>query len=138
MAADHVAYLGTASKTLGPALRLGWMVLPERLLEPVLDAKRHADLHTEVIGQLTLADMLPSHAYDRHVRACRLRYRRRLDLLVTRLAGGPFAVHGIAAGLHVSIDLGGPREREADLLGRAEAHGLALGDLRGHWHHPDA
>ena len=59
-----------------------------------------------------------------------------LDLLVARLAGGPFAVHGIAAGLHVSIDLGGPREREADLLGRAEAHGLALGDLRGHWHVP--
>jgi GntR family transcriptional regulator/MocR family aminotransferase len=138
MAPDHVAYLGTASKTLGPALRLGWMVLPQRLMEPVLDAKRHADLHTETIGQLTLADLIATHAYDRHVRACRLRYRRRLDLLVRRLAGGRFAVHGIAAGLHVTVDLPGPSTVEAEVLRRAESHGLALGDLRSHWHEPEA
>jgi GntR family transcriptional regulator/MocR family aminotransferase len=138
MAPDHVAYLGTASKTLGPALRLGWMVLPGRLLDPVMEAKRHADLHTETIGQLTLADMLTSHAYDRHVRACRLRYKRRLDLLVARLAGGPFTLRGIAAGLHVAVDLAGPAAREAEVLRRAAAVELALGDLRGHWHDPEA
>jgi GntR family transcriptional regulator/MocR family aminotransferase len=138
MSPDHVAYLGTASKTLGPALRLGWMVLPQWLMEPVLDAKRHADLHTETIGQLTLADLIATHAYDRHVRACRLRYRRRLDLLVRRLAGGRFTVHGIAAGLHVAIDLSGPSTVEEAVLRRAESHGLALGDLRSHWHEPEA
>jgi GntR family transcriptional regulator / MocR family aminotransferase len=138
MAPDHVAYLGTASKTLGPALRLGWMVLPERLMEPVLDAKRHTDLHTETIGQLTLADLIATHGYDRHVRACRLRYRRRLDLLVRRLAGGRFTVHGIAAGLHVAVILPGPSTVEEEVLRRAEAAGLALGDLRSHWHEPDA
>ena len=143
MAPDHVAYLGTASKTLGPALRLGWMVLPERLMEPVLDAKRHTDLHTETIGQLTLADLITCHAYERHVRSARLRYRRRLELLVRRLAGGRFTVHGIAAGLHVAIQLPGPvstpgLSTEDDLLRRALAHGLALGDLRGHWHDPAA
>jgi GntR family transcriptional regulator/MocR family aminotransferase len=138
MAPDHVAYLGTASKTLGPALRLGWMVLPERWLAPVLDAKLHTDLHTATIGQLALADMVTTHAYDRHVRACRLRYRRRLDLLLRRLAGLDLAVHGIAAGLHVCVDLGGPRGREDEVLRRAEALGLAVGDLRGHWHDPDA
>ena len=81
MAPDHVAYIGTASKTLGPALRLGWMVLPPHLVDPVADAKLHSDHHTEAIGQLTLAELITSHAYDRHVRACRLRYRRRRDLL---------------------------------------------------------
>jgi GntR family transcriptional regulator/MocR family aminotransferase len=143
MAPDHVAYLGTASKTLGPALRLGWMVLPERLMEPVLDAKRHTDLHTETIGQLTLADLIACHAYERHVRSARLRYRRRLELLVRRLAGGRFTVHGIAAGLHVAIQLPGPvstpgLSTEDDLLRRALARGLALGDLRSHWHDPAA
>ena len=48
MAPEQVAYVGTAAKTLGPALRLGWVVLPERLVEPVVEAKRHTDLHTEV------------------------------------------------------------------------------------------
>ncbi|MDV9179073.1 PLP-dependent aminotransferase family protein, partial [Streptomyces sp. W16] len=85
MAPGQVAYLGTASKTLGPALRLGWMVLPPHLVDAVADAKLHSDHHTETIGQLALAEMIDSHAYDRHVRACRLRYRRRRDQLLDRL-----------------------------------------------------
>ena len=88
MAPGRVAYVGTASKTLGPALRLGWMVLPDHLVGPVAEEKRHHDNLTEVPGQLTLAEFITSHAYDRHIRSCRLRYRRRRDLLVARLAPG--------------------------------------------------
>lgn len=139
MAPDQVAYVGTTSKTLGPALRLAWMVLPERLLEPVTQAKRHTDLHTETIGQLTLADLITSHAYDRHIRACRARYRRRRDLLVNRL--GPlsrqgFAIQGIAAGLHAMIDLPATGPGENQILTRAATHGLLVGDLASHWHAP--
>jgi len=135
MAPEHVAYVGTAAKTLGPGLRLGWVVLPERLVEPVVEAKRHIDVHTEVIGQLTLAEMITSHAYDRHVRTARTRYRARRDLLLARLRGAP--VGGIAAGLHalVSLPPGGPCE--ADVLAEAARRGLALGDLASHWHAPD-
>ncbi|WP_405096474.1 PLP-dependent aminotransferase family protein [Micromonospora sp. NBC_01412] len=135
MAPDHVAYVGTAAKTLGPALRLAWMVLPERLVEPVIHAKRHTDLHTEVIGQLALADLIASHAYDRHIRACRLRYRHRRDLLVSRL-GRRFALHGIAAGLHAMVSLPATGPGEQQILARAAARGLALGDLGRHWHTP--
>ncbi|HEX5596087.1 MAG TPA: PLP-dependent aminotransferase family protein, partial [Micromonosporaceae bacterium] len=85
MAPEHVAYVGTAAKTLGPALRLAWMALPERLVEPVSHAKRLTDLHTETLGQLALTEMITSHTYDRHIRACRLHYRRRRDLLIERL-----------------------------------------------------
>src|SRR4030095_3571201 len=53
MAPEHVVYVGTAAKTLAPALRLAWMVLPRRLVEPVAQAKRLTDLHTDAIGQLT-------------------------------------------------------------------------------------
>ncbi|NEA51695.1 PLP-dependent aminotransferase family protein, partial [Streptomyces sp. SID10815] len=130
MAPGQVAYLGTASKTLGPALRLGWMVLPPHLVDAVADAKLHSDHHTESIGQLALAELIDSHAYDRHVRACRLRYRRRRDRLLDLL--GARRVRGIAAGLHALVDV----PDEAEVLARAEAEGLALGRLADHWHTP--
>ncbi|MGQ4382197.1 MocR-like pyridoxine biosynthesis transcription factor PdxR [Streptomyces sp. SAS_270] len=132
MAPGQVVYLGTASKTLGPALRLGWMVLPPHLVDAVADAKLHSDHHTESIGQLALAEMITSHAYDRHVRACRLRYRRRRDQLLDRL-GTRRRVQGIAAGLHALVDV----PNEAETLARAEQEGLAIGRLGDHWHTPD-
>ncbi|MFI1375855.1 PLP-dependent aminotransferase family protein [Streptomyces longwoodensis] len=131
MAPGQVVYLGTASKTLGPALRLGWMVLPPHLVDAVADAKLHSDHHTETIGQLALAELIDSHAYDRHVRASRLRYRRRRDLLLDRL-GGRRGVRGIAAGLHALVEVAD----EADVVARAEAAGLAVGRLGEHWHTP--
>ncbi|MFE9310319.1 PLP-dependent aminotransferase family protein [Streptomyces sp. NPDC006706] len=130
MAPSQVAYLGTASKTLGPALRLGWVVLPPHLVDAVAEAKLHSDHHTETIGQLALAELIDSHAYDRHIRACRLRYRRRRDQLLDRL--GSRRVRGIAAGLHALVDVAD----EAETLARAEAEGLALGRLTDHWHAP--
>ncbi|NEC87871.1 PLP-dependent aminotransferase family protein [Streptomyces sp. SID12501] len=129
MAPGQVAYIGTASKTLGPALRLGWMVLPPHLVDAVADAKLHSDFHTETIGQLALAELITSHAYDRHVRACRLRYRRRRDRLV-ELLGARRNVRGIAAGLHALVEVAD----EAAVLARAEEAGLAVGHLGEHWH----
>ncbi len=130
-APDRVIYVGTASKTLAPAVRLAWLVLPDSLVEPVAEAKRYADSFTESIGQLTLADLIATHGYDRHVRSCRLRYRRRRDLLVARLRS--HSLHGIAAGLHalVSLPAGGPSE--LDVLRHATSYGLAVGDLGSHW-----
>ncbi|MCD7440123.1 PLP-dependent aminotransferase family protein [Streptomyces lincolnensis] len=131
MAPGQVVYMGTASKTLGPALRLGWMVLPPDLVDAVADAKLHSDHHTESLGQLALAELIGGHAYDRHVRASRLRYRGRRDRLVERL-GARRRVRGIAAGLHALVDV----EDEAGVLERAAAAGLAVGRLGEHWHVP--
>ncbi|NUR70620.1 MAG: PLP-dependent aminotransferase family protein [Hamadaea sp.] len=134
-APDHVVYIGTAAKTLSPALRLAWMVLPAYLVEPVVRLKRLTDLHTEIVGQLALADLISEHAYDRHIRAGRLRYRRRRDELVARLPGADLG--GIAAGLHVVLRLpAGVTERE--VLAAAAARGLAIGALGTHWHSPGA
>jgi GntR family transcriptional regulator/MocR family aminotransferase len=105
------------------------MVLPPHLVAPVADAKLHSDHSTETIGQLALAELIRSHAYDRHVRACRLRYRRRRDRLVERLGTGR-RIQGIAAGLHALVEV----EDETAVLARAAAEGLAVGSLREHWH----
>jgi GntR family transcriptional regulator / MocR family aminotransferase len=128
----RVIYGGTTSKTLAPGLRLGWMVLPRRWLEPVMDLRPVVDRHSGALEQLALAEMITSGAYDRHVRHSRMRYRRRRDLLLALLADQVPALtpHGIAAGLHTVIDLlaEGPTEDEAvgHLAGHAVAvHGLA-------------
>jgi GntR family transcriptional regulator / MocR family aminotransferase len=130
-APDRVIYVGTASKTLAPAVRLAWMVLPDPLVEPVVEAKRYTDVFTESIGQLTLADLIASHGYDRHVRSCRLRYRRRRDLLVARLRS--HSLQGIAAGLHALVSLPATGPSEVDVLRHAASYGLAVGDLGSHW-----
>src|SRR4051812_14049539 len=83
---ERVVYMGTASKSLAPGLRLAWMVLPEELVGEVIEAKGSVDWVSSALDQLTLAEFIASGAYDRHVRGMRLRYRRRRDQLVRALA----------------------------------------------------
>lgn len=106
LAPGHVVYAGTASKTMAPGLRLGWLVLPARLTDAVA-AKARADAHTSGLEQLTLAEFIGSGAYDRHIRRTRLAYRHRRDRLVAALArhAPGVRVSGIAAGLHAVAEL---------------------------------
>ncbi len=133
---ERVVYTGTASKSLAPGLRLAWMVLPPRLMEPVLAAKRTADLQTATLDQLVLAEFIASGHYDRHVRRCRLHYRRRRDRLVELLAvrAPGVRVAGISAGLHVLLDVPGDA---ADMVERAARQGLAVASLDRYRFGPD-
>jgi GntR family transcriptional regulator/MocR family aminotransferase len=110
LAPDRVIYMGTVSKTLAPALRLGWMVLPPRVLEAVVEQKLLADHGCPTLDQLALARLLESGAYDRHLRQARRRYRARRDALVTAVQRHlPDArVTGLAAGLHAIVQLARP------------------------------
>ncbi|MGH3040261.1 MAG: PLP-dependent aminotransferase family protein, partial [Gaiellaceae bacterium] len=83
---DRVVYGGSASKTLAPALRLGWLVVPGRLLDAVTWEKRLADLSTAHIEQHAFADFVTRGELDRHLRRMRIVYRRRRDALVAALA----------------------------------------------------
>jgi GntR family transcriptional regulator/MocR family aminotransferase len=104
---DHVVYAGTASKTLAPALRLGWLVVPAGMLEGVRREKTLADRGTARIEQHAFADFLARGELDRHLRRMRARYRGQRDAIIQALADElPDAtVRGVAAGLHVSVEL---------------------------------
>ncbi|MFC4326620.1 PLP-dependent aminotransferase family protein [Streptomyces andamanensis] len=132
----HVVCLGTASKSLAPGLRLAWMVLPPDLAEAAVRAKGHAEV-CGVLDQLTLAEFITSGAHDRHVRAARLRYRRRRDALVAALATAAPAVRptGIAAGLHAVLRL--PPGTEQAVVQAAAWQDLTLYGLS-RFRHPDA
>ncbi|MFG2723284.1 PLP-dependent aminotransferase family protein [Streptomyces sp. NPDC048416] len=131
---EHVVYIGTASKSLAPGLRLGWMVLPEHLVDEVGRAKA-GDWACGALDQLTLAQFIRSGAYDRHVRGMRLRYRRRRDQLVAALAERvpQVRVSGIAAGLHALVEL--PPGTERSVVQGAAWQGLALEGLA-HFRNP--
>jgi GntR family transcriptional regulator/MocR family aminotransferase len=104
---DRVIYAGSASKTLAPALRLGWLVVPPSLLEAVIREKVLADRGTAPIEQHAFADFLTRGELDRHLRRMRARYRTRRDALVDALTEAlpEAAVSGVAAGLHVTVHL---------------------------------
>ncbi|MBT2383729.1 PLP-dependent aminotransferase family protein [Streptomyces sp. ISL-11] len=126
---DRVVYIGSVSKSLSPALRLGWMVLPGGLVDAVVEAKGEREPWASALEQLTLADFLDSGSYDRHVRRMRRHYRRRRDQLIEVL--GERAPHvrvtGIAAGLHAVLEL--PPGTEASVVKAAAWQGLALEGL---------
>ena len=104
---DRVVYAGSVSKTLAPALRLGWLVVPPALIDAVTHEKVLADRGTARVEQHALADFLTRGELDRHLRRMRVRYRARRDALVDALATElPEAtVRGIAAGLHATVEL---------------------------------
>ncbi|OKK19810.1 GntR family transcriptional regulator [Streptomyces sp. CB00455] len=137
LAPGHVVYAGSLSKSLSPAIRLGWLVLPDPLVEQVLAAKGLRESWASTLDQLALADFIECGAYDRHVRRMRRRYRGRRDQLVSVLAARApdVRVTGIAAGLHAVVELAPGREAAA--LAAAGAAGLALDGLSSYRHPAD-
>ncbi|MEU7942923.1 PLP-dependent aminotransferase family protein [Microbispora bryophytorum] len=127
LAPDHVVYCGTASKTLAPGLRLGWMVVPPQLVADVAAAKLLADRGSSVIDQLTFADFLGRGEFDRHLRRMRPVYRRRRDALLDALRTHVPELRpaGIAAGQHVVAWLP-PGLDEAAVVAAAARHGLGI------------
>ncbi len=129
LAPEHVVYAGTASKSLAPGLRLGWLVLPAHLIGETVAAKQLTGGPSSV-DQLTMAEFIASGAYDRHVRRSRLAYRARRDKFVAALQRHvPEArVTGIVAGLHVVVEL--PKgQSEDEVVARARRHGLVIEGL---------
>jgi GntR family transcriptional regulator/MocR family aminotransferase len=107
IAQDRVFTLGTVSKSLAPAVRLGWVVAPPALSGAVAEAKLLSDRGTSGLDQLALAALLRSGRYDRHLRKMRGVYARRRTTLIGALGRHAPGVRltGLAAGFHAVAHL---------------------------------
>ena len=126
----RVIYVGTFSKLMFPALRLGYLVLPEALVEPIVAAKGLADTGSPALEQLTLADFIREGHLDRHLHRSRARNASRRAALLAAVHdhfGERAEICGAATGLHVLVWL---RGRDGEPIGslarRAEAAGVAV------------
>jgi GntR family transcriptional regulator / MocR family aminotransferase len=105
---DQVLLIGSVSKSLAPALRLGWMVAPATWRNLLGESRRGVDVGVSVLVQLAFEEFLRSGAFEQHLRRMRKQYTRRRAALADGLARRfPSAqISGIAAGLHLMADLG--------------------------------
>jgi GntR family transcriptional regulator / MocR family aminotransferase len=107
LAPDRVFAIGTVSKALAPAVRLGWVLVPPSLAGAVAEEKRLADRGSSGLDQLAVAALLESGRYDRHLRHMRAMYARRRGVLIDALARHAPGVRltGLAAGFHAVAQL---------------------------------
>jgi len=127
---ERVIYLGTASKTLAPALRLGWLVVPRALADDAARVKLLLDVCSPALDQLALARLIATGEHDRHVRRVRAVYRARRDRLSAALAAHlpGLAVEGVTAGLHALLRLP-PGSDDRAVAAAARRAGLVLESL---------
>jgi GntR family transcriptional regulator / MocR family aminotransferase len=132
LAPDHVATLGSVSKSLAPALRLGWITCPPRLAGAVAREKWLDDRGSPGLDQLALASLIESGRYDRHLRRMRGVYAARRDTLVRAVAAHAPQVElrGLAAGFHVVARLPEGAGEEA-VVAEARARSIGLYGMSG-------
>jgi GntR family transcriptional regulator/MocR family aminotransferase len=127
-APERVIYVGTFSKVLFPALRIGYLILPQPLVAPFRAARALIDIHTPLLEQAVLADFIAEGHFARHLRRMRRLYAERRDLLLRAARDLPLEVETPEAGLHCVAWL--PAEMDELALARAAAaRGLVLWPL---------
>jgi GntR family transcriptional regulator/MocR family aminotransferase len=126
----RVIYIGSYSKTLFPALRLGYMVLPESLREPFRAAKWLEDRGSNTLEQAALAHFMASGGFERHLRRAALSLRARRTAMLTGLrkhAGNALEVVDSNAGMHLTAWLRTGSHSDCERLAAlARQRGLGL------------
>lgn len=102
---NRVIYIGTFSKVMIPALRLGYMVVPPDLMQAFVMAKSQCDRHSPIVEQAALAQFISEGHFSRHIRRMRSLYKKRQDALIEaarRQLQGLLQLHPSEAGLHLA------------------------------------
>ncbi len=134
LAPERVIYFGSTGKTFAPGLRLGWAVLPQSLVDDVAQELLNSTLQVSGFDQLAFANFLHRGDFDRHLRRMRQLYRARRDLVVSLLGDllPQHSVRGIAAGLHVVLEMPSPAAASAVQAEAAEEAGIVVETLEQH------
>ncbi|MFG2089479.1 PLP-dependent aminotransferase family protein [Spirillospora sp. NPDC048824] len=134
---DRTFYTGSVSKLLAPALRTGWLLPPPAHLDAAVEEKRFADLGSAALPQLVLAELMDSGEMERGLRLLRRRHRSRRDTMIDAIAAHlpGAAVHGTAAGLHLTVTFDAAFH-DADLAAAALHHGVKTQPLSWHAQRP--
>jgi GntR family transcriptional regulator/MocR family aminotransferase len=125
---DSVIYVGTFSKMLFPALRVGYVVAPKPLVRLFVRAKWLADRHTPMLEQRVLADFIIEGYLERHLRRMRMLYDKRRQTLVRAIAanlGDRATILGDNAGMHLMVSIRSAMSDEA-IIERARARGIGI------------
>jgi len=122
LAPDRVFTIGTVSKSLAPAVRLGWVLVPPALTGAVAEEKRISDRGSSGLDQLAVAALLESGRYDRHLRRMRAVYGRRRGVLIDSLArhAPGVGLTGLAAGFHAVAHLPESADEQAVIAAARE------------------
>ena len=124
---DRVIYIGTFSKVLFPALRMGYLVIPRDLVPAFRAARDAADIFPPVLYQRSLTDFIREGHFARHIRRMRVLYaerRKRMVAALRREFDDSFEIVGAEAGLHLVLQL--PRGvNDQAVAARATAAGIA-------------
>ena len=139
MAQRRVIYIGSFSKVLFPALRLGYLVVPPALHEAFIEARECIDLFPPTLYQLTLADFITEGHFARHLRRMRGIYRGRRDALLdgfARHCSGLLTMENSDAGLHVATRLPSGAN-DVSIVTRLSARGLSATALSPCYDGPD-
>ena len=139
LAPDHVAYLGSASKTVSPSsLRLGWVAAPQTLIDALEQEKRFDDMGSSLVEQLAFARFIDGGDFSRHLRRVRPIYRSRRDTMIDALAEHLPEAHwqGASAGLHLHVTLPEGIEQRA-LTDAAYKRGVLVEPTAWHWAQPE-
>jgi GntR family transcriptional regulator / MocR family aminotransferase len=124
----RILYVGTFSRTIFPALRIGYMIVPKSLAPILTTAKWLSDQHSATLGQKTLAEFIATGIYERHLRRLRRRNTARRDALLEAIGkylGDRVEITGADSGSHVVL---WPREpiSEAAANSRAASRGVGI------------
>lgn len=125
---NRTIYIGTFSKILSPALRLGYLILPPALVERGRTLKYFSDLHTPSLEQLTLALFIKEGHLEKHIFRMKKIYRKRRDYLKAQLFnafGDTVKIHGDSTGLHLVVEFDGVHFTE-NLLSKIYDHGIKV------------
>jgi DNA-binding transcriptional MocR family regulator len=124
----RVLYIGSFSKTLFPALRLGYLIAPPELVEPLVATRRFMDIHPPFLEQMVLTDFMEEGHFVRHLRRMLGHYQQRRDLLCHELntyLGNILEVYTPEAGMHL-VGWLPPNTDDRHLAARAAKVGLDL------------